>query len=985
MEGPPTRILLVEDNPGDARLIREMLAEAGYGDFEIEAVPRLAPGLARLARGGIDAVLLDLGLPDSQGLETFIKTQAQEPHLPVVVLTGLADEALGLKAVRLGAQDYLVKDKVDGSLLARALRYAIERQQVQDALRAERRRLYSLLDGLPAFVYLKAPDYTIRFANRGFRELFGDPEGRHCYEVVPGGDKPCENCPSFQELETQTYYKWELTRPGKDRTYQVYNYPFADIDGSPLVLTLGIDITERKEAEKALKESEESFRQIFENAADAFFLHDKGKIIEVNQEACHSLGYSKAELVRMSVPDFEVGLSREALMERWEYNDASAPIAGIHRRRDGSTFPVEVRAGEIIYHGRKLRLAAARDVTERQRAEEALRQSELKYRTLVVSAPFGISIIGRNGHYKYLNPKFEEMFGYTLRDISTGRDWFAQAYPDPLYRWEVIADWKREFDLLQMREARPKTFRVRCKDGTAKVINFRAVGLSSGDCLMFYEDITQRVQAEEALTQSELKYRNLVEQIPAITYTAALDEASSTLFVSPQIKAMLGVSPEDYESAPDTWRKHLHPQDRDRVLTDLSRCHESGEPFVSEYRMVAKNGRIVWFRDEARSVHRVKNLPPFLQGVMLDITKRKELEEALRESEEQYRLLVNQIPAVVFKGYADGRVEFFDQKIESLIGYKKEDFDADRLRWTDLIVPEDAPAARESLLKALKGSGSYVREHRIRKPDGEILWIQCRGQIFCNDAGRIDHISGVFFDISERRRAEEALKESEQALRLLTARLLTAQESERKSLSQGLHDELGHALLTLKLHLRSLEKQLLPEQEDLAEDVDELLQYIDEVIDNVRRLYLDLTPGDLEDLGLTAAVQNLIEDFGKHHGKIEWSVNLDNIDACFATPAQTAIYRIFQEILTNIGKHADPSQVSVAINREGETVCFEVTDNGVGFEVEGVRKRSAQQGMGLLALEERVRMLGGTLQLWSQVNQGTRISFALPVAGGQHQ
>ncbi len=273
--------------------------------------------------------------------------------------------------------------------------------------------------------------------------------------------------------------------------------------------------------------------------------------------------------------------------------------------------------------------------------QEDAEESELKYRRLVVAAPFGISIIGTDGRYKYLNPKFEKMFGYTLNDIPTGRQWFPKAFPDSSYREMVISEWKEEFKKTQLGEANPRAFRVTCKDGTTKVINFRAVALVTGDWLMFYEDITKRVQAEGALLKSE----------------------------------------------------------------------------------------------------------------------------------EQFRLLVNQIPAVVVKGYADGRADFFDRKIETLTGYPKEDFDTGRLKWHDLVLQEDAPGLKETLLAALRGNRMYVREYRIRKKDGGILWVQGRGQIFCDDAGRINHISGVIFDITERKRAEEALTESEARYRLLAENL----------------------------------------------------------------------------------------------------------------------------------------------------------------------------------------------------------------------
>jgi PAS domain S-box-containing protein len=141
--------------------------------------------------------------------------------------------------------------------------------------------------------------------------------------------------------------------------------------------------------------------------------------------------------------------------------------------------------------------------------------------------------------------------------------------------------------------------------------------------------------------------------------------------------------------------------------------------------------------------------------------ERVKSEEALRESEAKYRLLVNQIPAVVFKGYQDWSIEFFDRKIERLTGYPKEEFDSRQLKWCDLILPEDLDMARGVFKQSLKTDKSYVREYRIRKKDGGIAWIQARGQIFCDAAGQVDYVSGVFFDITERKTLEAQLLQAQ--------------------------------------------------------------------------------------------------------------------------------------------------------------------------------------------------------------------------------
>jgi signal transduction histidine kinase len=232
---------------------------------------------------------------------------------------------------------------------------------------------------------------------------------------------------------------------------------------------------------------------------------------------------------------------------------------------------------------------------------------------------------------------------------------------------------------------------------------------------------------------------------------------------------------------------------------------------------------------------------------------------------------------------------------------------------------------------------------------------------------------------TERRRAEKALKESERELRLLTARLISIQEEERRRVARELHDELGQALTVLKIHLVGLEEMLSPEQQHLKGSCEHMLTYIDTVIENVRRLAWDLCPSSLEDLGLSSSLGYLVADICRNH-QIKSDVVMDDIDLLFSPEAQINIYRIFQESLTNVVQHAEASRVTVRVQRKEARVSFKIRDNGRGFDLKQVmNSKVAKQNLGLTAMNERALMARGSLKISSRKGQGTTVTFSIPI------
>jgi signal transduction histidine kinase len=242
-------------------------------------------------------------------------------------------------------------------------------------------------------------------------------------------------------------------------------------------------------------------------------------------------------------------------------------------------------------------------------------------------------------------------------------------------------------------------------------------------------------------------------------------------------------------------------------------------------------------------------------------------------------------------------------------------------------------------------------------------------------------------NVTERKQTEEALRESERQLHHLSSQLLSAQEQERRRISRELHDELGQALTLMKLHIRMIKNKLRADQAELGEDCEHALRYLDQVIDDVRRLSRDLSPAVLEHNGLTAALRGLIDNFGRTQG-IAVLVDLDiaDLDRLFGREAQTFIYRIVQEALTNIGKHSGARNASIMITRRDGNVAFLIADDGRGFDVkQEAAKSRAERGLGLSTMDERVRMLSGCCELRSVRGGGTSITFTLPIPVPEEQ
>ena len=346
------------------------------------------------------------------------------------------------------------------------------------------------------------------------------------------------------------------------------------------------------------------------------------------------------------------------------------------------------------------------------------------------------------------------------------------------------------------------------------------------------------------------------------------------------------------------------------------------------------------------------------------------------DSGQLYRSILENIGDRVFAKDTRGRYIFFNKASCAFWGISPDTV----LGRTDWEMLPEARARRytQSDQFVLKKQITYHGEEREKMPNGrERIHAVVKAPLM-DEKGRILGLVGIIRDITEQKHSELEGIETERRLRFLSSCLLRAQEVERNRLSKELHDELGQSLALLKHMLRSQARAVRDHQ---APSIDEAVDFIDQIIENLRRISRDLSPTILEDLGLTASLKWAIENFIQKHD-IEAAVDMIDIDDLFSPDVKIHVYRIVQESLTNIGKHAGATRIRVAVRKEkNDLISFSIRDDGQGFDP--TQRRDDQklgQGMGLDILVERAHMIDAQLKIDSAIGRGTEVMLHVPVS-----
>ena len=351
------------------------------------------------------------------------------------------------------------------------------------------------------------------------------------------------------------------------------------------------------------------------------------------------------------------------------------------------------------------------------------------------------------------------------------------------------------------------------------------------------------------------------------------------------------------------------------------------------------------------------------------------IQDALPESDARYQTLIEQIPAVVFMAFLDKGIgeAYVSPQIEAILGFTQEEWLNDPVRWYQQIHPDDKDRWSVEAAELFLLGNPLKSLYRVIARDGRVVWFHCEAKMVRNQDGRPWFIHGVGFDISELKIAEEALKKSAEQLKTLSRRLMEVQEMERRNIALELHDEIGQVLTGLKLTLEVSKK--LPATE-VGDSLVQASGLVNELMARVRKLSLDLRPGILDDLGLLPTLLWHIEHYtAQTHVKVNFKHSGLERER-FAPEVETAAYRVVQEALTNIARHANVHEATVRVWTHQDMLSIEVADGGQGFDLETV---VAAETSGLAGMRERATLAGGELKIESSLGEGTRLLAELSI------
>jgi len=621
------------------------------------------------------------------------------------------------------------------------------------------------------------------------------------------------------------------------------------------------------------------------------------------------------------------------------------------------------------------------EVSAQKHAEDALRRSESLLASVLDLLPVGVWITDPQGRITRTNPAGERIWrGQLDADVpsrSTYKAWWAESGIAL-----AATDWALVRAVRDGETVIGDMIEIECLDGSRKTVLNSAVPLRDPEGKLFGAIAVNEDISAIRRTQEEMRIaRDFFEQTfnAAPVGMAIADVDGRYIKVNRAMTEFIGYSSDELLAR--SYVDITHPEDvatngamRQRLLDGESAAH------LLEKRYIRKNGSTVWALLVVSAVRDAAGRPLYTIGQTLDITRQKIAEQALRASAVRFRAIFDNASSGIVSTDEDGSVGYFNDAFRLMLGRDGEALH--RLRLADFTHPDDYARERRLLDEIRDNAREHYRlEKRYLRADGSVIWVDSSVSAIRSPEQRVLSFVAVVYDVTERKAAELALISSRHKLRALAAHQARLLEDDRKHIAREIHDELGQLLTALKMDI-SLLRLGAGDDTALQGKLEDMRRLVDQTMNVVRHVATNLRPSAL-DLGLLPAIEWLADDFS---ARWEIPCTLDGDRESGGEPREfslndlmsTAVFRVVQESLTNIARHAGASRVSIGMHRTPGWLRVVVRDDGRGFDMEETARK---KGFGLFGMRERVLAVGGKLAIDSRPGAGTTVTITLPIHG----
>lgn len=765
-----------------------------------------------------------------------------------------------------------------------------------------------------------------------------------------------------------------FTRPvdGKRLTLLITFKLIKNKRGEPLhYIISGTDITDRKEAEVKLQESENRFREVADSAPVGICMSEaEDNLIYINKPLADFIGvppeaFTKAAWVSLIHPDDKHGV----LKKFREHFEQRLPVTLAYRlkRSSGLYYWVQdTSMPRFLSNGTFLGyISSVVDINDQKQHE-----AKLQYQaTLMNHVLDSVVTTDMNFIVQSWNSVAEEIYGYTAAEVMGKRQprlphlkYLDTTEKQALQKLRQHGVWKGEIDIDVKGRERNFLFTVTYITDTAgKRIGIMAVG----------REITDHKRAEKAMQISEAFYRNLIADSVSGKLLTTAD--GTITFVSPSIQHILGHNPEEMKGR--NAFEFVHPHEQAVAWTAFQK-ELLEKPVVKsiEIRLLKSDGTWLWC--SVRGNNLLHN--PHIASIVIslhDDSQRKQATDALKESEERFRTLIKDLKLGVMLQNAEGNVLMYNKATTDLFQIDEAALQTANVYalFKNVVHEDETPFDQEAWpMRQAARTGQPVGDVviGIRTQSGERVWLLVNANPVLDEWGAIRHVISSFSNVTERKNLVQRLMEEQVAQqRLLTQATIDGQERERKEIGKELHDNIGQQLATAKLYLDLAQGQQMP---GAATMLSRATQSITSIINEVRAISHSLVPPTLGDLGLIESVHELVETVSLvQHLKVEFNAT-DFCEAGLPENGKLMLYRIIQEALNNISKHAHASIVTIELARNSQGILLQISDNGRGFVPEAVRK-----GLGLSNIRNRAALFGGKVSIKATPGAGCTIKVVL--------